>query len=84
MSGVPRGIQLVNILPGPAGEVAHGPIGQKVPFVRLPGMGTSLGVLPSGNVAAEPSRTMAGVIAWTWGEPYTSNAGEKLSRLVCA
>ncbi len=65
------GIQLVNILPGPAGEVAHGPIG-KVPLVSA--AGTSLGGLPGGNVQRSISND-GRRIAWTWGEPYTSNAG---------
>jgi hypothetical protein len=63
------GLQLINILPPPGNEVAHGRFVNKVPLVRLAGMGDAGGV-PRGNlqrsVSADGRR-----VAWTWGETYS-------------
>jgi hypothetical protein len=61
-------LQLVNILPAPGDEVAHGRYTKNVPGVRLAGtideQGFGLGSVQR-NVSSDGRR-----IAWTWGEPY--------------
>ncbi len=65
------GLKLVNILPPPGDEVAHGRHNhnQGVPLVRLAGMtdadGSAQGSVQR-DISADGRR-----IAWTWGEPYT-------------
>ncbi|MGA9876951.1 MAG: hypothetical protein WBQ21_14205 [Solirubrobacteraceae bacterium] len=63
------GLKLVNILPPPGNEVAHGRHSQGVPLVRLAGMtdadGDAQGSVQR-DISADGRR-----IAWTWGEPFT-------------
>ena len=65
-------LQLVNILPGPAREVAHG-AAPRYPGVRLANE-TDLSGAPEGG-AQRAISTDGRRVAWTWGEPYTSNYG---------
>jgi hypothetical protein len=63
------GLRLINILPPPGNEVAHGRYANHFPLVRLAGMIDTGGRAAGGaqrSVSADGRR-----IAWTWGEPYT-------------
>ncbi len=61
------GLQLINILPPPSSEVAHGRYADKIPLVRLAGV-TDTGGLGRGSVQRSVSADGRRV-AWTWGEP---------------